>query len=380
MAGPLQGVRVLEFAGMGPGPFAAMLLADMGAEVIRLDRPGRTDAGAAAASAPNPVLRGRRSVAVDLKHPAALPAVLRLIASADVLVEGYRPGVMERLGLSPESCWERNAALVYGRATGWGQSGPYAQRAGHDINYLALSGALDPIGSRGGPPVPPVNLLGDYAGGGLYLAFGLVAAVLEARSSGTGQVVDGAIVDGAAHMTTTLHWKHATGSWNTERGTNILDGGAHFYGVYETADGGHVTVGALEPQFYAEVRRILQLDGPEWDDQRNPRLWPELTRKLADLFRTRTREEWCARFADFDACFAPVLTLDEVAGHEHHTARGTFVVRDGVTEPLPAPRLSRTPGRLPAGPPRAGEHTEEVLREAGFDEREIGELRAEAFR
>ncbi|MGW6361726.1 CaiB/BaiF CoA transferase family protein [Streptomyces sp. NPDC055092] len=375
MPGPLRGTRVIEFAGLGPGPFAGLLLADLGAEIIRIDRIPST--GASGDAARNPVHRGRRSLAVDLKNPRAVETVLRLIASADALIEGFRPGVMERLGIGPEACLDRQPALVYGRATGWGQSGPRAHLAGHDINYLALSGALDPIGRRDTGPVPPVNLLGDYGAGGLYLALGVVAAVLEARGSGQGQVVDAAIVDGAAHMTTTLQWKRSIGTWNTARGTNTLDTGAHFYDVYETSDDRHVSIGALEPQFYAELREVMELTGPEWDDPRDETRWPELTAQLGALFRTRTREEWCARFAGHDACFAPVLTLDEAPAHEHNTARNTFVERDGVVQPNPAPRLSRTPGEIGCPPPAPGADTETVLREAGLGVEEIALLRKE---
>ncbi|MFJ8749003.1 CaiB/BaiF CoA transferase family protein [Streptomyces sp. NPDC102441] len=375
MPGPLRGTRLVEFAGLGPGPFAGLLLADLGAEIIRIDRIPLP--GASGDTALNPVQRGRSSVAVDLKNPKAVEAVLRLIASSDALIEGFRPGVMERLGIGPEVCLARQPALVYGRATGWGQSGPQAHLAGHDINYLALSGALDPIGRRDSGPVPPVNLLGDYGAGGLYLALGVVAALLEARGSGQGQVVDAAIVDGAAHMTTTLQWKRSIGTWNTERGTNTLDTGAHFYDVYETADGRHVSIGALEPQFYARLRDVMELTGPEWDDPRDETRWPELSARMAELFRTGTRDEWCARFAGHDACFAPVLTLDEAPAHEHNVARNTFGERDGVVQPNPAPRLSRTPGEIGCPPPAAGADTEAVLSAAGFGAEEIAALRKE---
>ncbi|MFF4767301.1 CaiB/BaiF CoA transferase family protein [Streptomyces sp. NPDC001255] len=374
MPGPLHGTRVLEFAGMGPGPFAGLLLADLGAEIIRIDRvpaPGKNPTGPL-----NPVHRGRRSLAADLKSAQAVTTVLCLAETCDALIEGFRPGVMERLGLGPAECLARRPALVYGRATGWGQSGPQAHLAGHDINYLALSGALDPIGRRDTGPVPPVNLLGDYAAGGLYLALGITAALLEARASGRGQVVDAAIVDGAAHLTATLHWQRATGAWQDGRGTNTLDTGAHFYDVYETADHAYVSIGALEPQFYAELRAVLALEGPEWDDPRDRSRWPELTARLAALFRTGTREQWCARFAGHDACFAPVLSLAEAPHHPHHRARDTFTERDGVVQPRPAPRLSRTPGEIGCPPPAPGADSEAVLREAGFGAEEIAGLRA----
>jgi alpha-methylacyl-CoA racemase len=277
MSGPLDGVRVLEFAGMGPVPFAVMMLSDMGAEVVRVDRVG--------ARAPGPVLnqlhRGRRSVAMDLKHPAAIAAILRLVERADVLVEGFRPGIMERLGLGPDACAAVNPRLVYARITGWGQNGPYARMAGHDINYISVAGALDPVGRAGGPPVPPVNLVGDYGGGGMFAAFGVACALLEARQSGKGQVVDVAMTDGAAVLTTALHWMRAAGTWNEARGTNRLDSGAHFYDVYETADGRYVSIGSIEPRFYAELRRVLGLAGPEWDRQDDPAAWPRLKEELA---------------------------------------------------------------------------------------------------
>lgn len=374
-AGPLGGVRVLEFAGKGPGPFAAMMLADMGAEVIRVDRDHEQEPDDGAEAPRNPMLRGRRSIAMDLKKADAVAALLRMIPSVDVVIEGYRPGVMERLGLGPEVCAEANPALVYGRVTGWGRSGPLAQAAGHDINYIALAGALDPIGRRGGPPVPPLNLLGDYAGGGMYLAFGLVSALLEAQGSGRGQVVDAAMVDGAAHLTTTLRWKLESGTWNLPRGTNMLDGGSHFYGVYETSDHKHVAIGAIEPPFYAELRRILGLEGPEWDRQLDQDMWPDLTAKLAAVLRTGTRQHWCERFAGAEACFTPVLDLAEAPAHPQHQERGTFVQRFGVTQPIPAPRLSRTPGRLKLPPPRPGEHSDALLGEAGFSLEEIAALR-----
>jgi alpha-methylacyl-CoA racemase len=355
VSGPLDGVRVLEFAGMGPAPFAVMMLSDMGAEVVRVDRLG--DARPAG-PVPNPLHRGRRSVAVDLKHPVAVMAVLRLVERADVLVEGYRPGTMERLGLGPDVCAAVNPRLVYARVTGWGQDGPNARLAGHDINYIAVAGALDPIGRAGGPPAPPVNLVGDYGGGGMFAAFGVACALFEARQSGEGQVIDAAMTDGAAVLTTSLHWMRAAGTWNEARGANRLDSGAHFYDVYETADGRFVSVGSIEPQFYAELRRVLGLTDPKWDRQNDRAAWPGLKADLAAIFRTKTRAEWCRVFAEAkaDACFAPVLSPGEAPDDPHNVARGTFLIRDGVTFPAPAPRLSRTPavarqghGRDPAG-------------------------------
>jgi alpha-methylacyl-CoA racemase len=375
VSGPLAGVRVLEFAGMGPAPFAVMMLSDMGAEVVRVDRLG---APRPASPVPNPLHRGRRSVAADLKHPAAVAAVLRLAERADVLVEGFRPGTMERLGLGPEACAAVNPRLIYARVTGWGQDGPYAGLAGHDINYIAVAGALDPVGRAGGPPVPPINLIGDYGGGGMFTAFGVACALFEARKSGRGQVIDAAMTDGAAVLTTALHWMLAAGTWHEGRGTNRLDSGAHFYDVYETADGRYVSVGSIEPRFYAELRRVLGLAGPEWDRQDDPAAWPALKKQLAALFRTRTRAEWCRVFAEAkaDACFAPVLSPGEAPDDPHNAARGTFLTRDGVTFPAPAPRLSRTPAAAGGPPPAPGQDTAEVLRDWGFAAADIAELRA----
>jgi alpha-methylacyl-CoA racemase len=373
MSGPLDGVRVLEFAGMGPTPFAVMMLSDMGAEVVRVDRVGARPPD----PVPNQLHRGRRSVAMDLKQPAAIAAILRLVERADVLVEGFRPGTMERLGLGPDACAEVNPHLVYARVTGWGQDGPYARMAGHDINYISVAGALDPVGRAGGPPVPPVNLVGDYGGGGMFAAFGVACALLEARQSGKGQVVDVAMTDGAAVLTTALHWMRAAGTWNEARGTNRLDSGAHFYDVYETADGRYVSVGSIEPRFYAELRRVLGLAGPEWDPQDDPAAWPRLKEELAAIFAAKTRDEWCLVFAEAkaDACFAPVLTPGEAPADPHNAARGTFLTRDGVTFPAPAPRLSRTPAVAGGPPPAPGQHTAEVLRDWGFGAGAIAELR-----
>jgi alpha-methylacyl-CoA racemase len=374
MSGPLAGVRVLEFAGMGPGPFAVMMLSDMGAEVVRVDRLGGTGQ---TGRVPNPLHRGRRSVAMDLKNPAAITAILRLVERADVLIEGFRPGTMERLGLGPAACAAVNPCLVYARVTGWGQDGPNARLAGHDINYIAVAGALDPIGRAGGPPVPPVNLVGDYGGGGMFAAFGVACALLEARQSGKGQVIDAAMTDAAAVLTTSLHWMRAAGTWHEARGTNKLDSGAHFYDVYETADGRYVSVGAIEPQFYAELRRVLGLTGAAWDRPDDRAAWPELKKELAAIFRTKTRAEWCRVFAEAesDACFAPVLAPGEAPGHPHNAARGTFLTRDGVTFPAPAPRLSRTPAVAGGPPPAPGQDTAGVLRDWGFDDEAIAELR-----
>jgi alpha-methylacyl-CoA racemase len=368
-------VRVLEFAGMGPAPFAVMMLSDMGAEVVRIDRLGDTRP---AGRVPNPVQRGRRSMAADLKNPAAVAAILRMAESADVVVEGFRPGTMERLGLGPDACAAVNPRLVYARVTGWGQDGPYAGLAGHDINYIAVAGALDPVGRAGGPPAPPLNLVGDYGGGAMFAAFGVACALVEARRSGHGQVVDAAMTDGAAVLTTALHWMRAAGTWHDGRGTNRLDSGAHFYDVYETADGRYVSVGSIEPRFYAELRRVLSLTDPRWDRQDDPAAWPELKEELAAIFRTRTRADWCRVFAEAkaDACFAPVLSPGEAPDDPHNKAREAFLTRDGVTFPAPAPRLSRTPAAAGGPPPAPGQDTAAVLRDWGFGDDAIAELRS----
>jgi alpha-methylacyl-CoA racemase len=369
--GPLAGVRVVELAGIGPGPFCAMLLADLGAEVLRVDRPA-----AARPGWPTVLARGRRSVAVDLKHPDGAGVVLDLVASADALVEGFRPGVAERLGIGPDACLARNPRLVYGRVTGWGQEGPWRLAAGHDIDYVALAGALHPVGPAGGPPVPPLNLVGDFGGGGMLLALGVVAALLETGRSGTGQVVDAAMVDGAALLTTQFHELLAAGLWREERGANLLDGGAPFYGVYQTADGRHLAVGALEPQFYAELLRRLGLDAGDLPDQLDRDGWPLLRERLAALFRTRTREEWCELLAGTDACVAPVLGFGEAPAHPHNRARGTFVDVGGVVQPAPAPRFSRTPCDPPSPAARPGEHTDQALTDWGIPPDQVTRLRA----
>jgi alpha-methylacyl-CoA racemase len=368
--GPLAGIRVVELAGIGPGPFAAMLLADLGAEVLRVDRPA-----ASRPAWPTVLARGRRSVVVDLKHPDGAAVVLDLVASADALVEGFRPGVVERLGIGPDACLARNPRLVYGRVTGWGQEGPWRLAAGHDIDYVALAGALHPIGQAGGPPVPPLNLVGDFGGGGMLLALGVVAALLEAGRSGRGQVVDAAMVDGAALLTAQFHELLAAGLWREERGANLLDGGAPFYGVYETADGRHLAVGALEPQFFAELLRRLGLDAGDLPDQLDRDGWPVLRERLAGLFRTRTRDQWCELLAGTDACVAPVLGLGEAPAHPHNRARGTFVEVGGVTQPAPAPRFSRTPPGPPSPPAPPGAHTDQALADWGVDPGELARLR-----
>jgi len=369
--GPLEGVRVVEIAGIGPGPFCAMLLADMGAEVVRVDRPAAEDSP----GLPQLLGRGRRSLVVDLKHERGAEVVLRLAASADALIEGFRPGVAERLGIGPDVCLARNPRLVYGRMTGWGQDGPLRHAAGHDIDYIAVAGALHPIGQQGRAPVPPLNLLGDYGGGGLLLAFGIACGLLEARRSGQGQVIDAAIVDGAALLTTMVHELAPLGLWNERRGTNLLDGGAPFYGVYETADGEHMAVGALEPKFYAELLGRLGLDAGDLPAPADRARWPQLRERLAAVFRTRTRAEWCELLEGSDACVAPVLRPSEAPAHRHNLERGTFVPVGGSPQPAPAPRFSRTPPTPPSPPPAPGQHTDEVLAAWGFDAAEIAGLR-----
>jgi alpha-methylacyl-CoA racemase len=372
--GPLTSLRIVELAGLGPGPFCGMLLSDLGADVLRVERPGRWDP--LRGLDPRLVLtRGRRSVAVDLKHAQGVETVLRLSEVADGLIEGYRPGVTERLGLGPDVCLARNPGLVYGRITGWGQDGPLAAAAGHDINYIALAGALAPVGERGGKPIPPLNMLGDFGGGGMLLAFGMVAAILEARQSGQGQVIDAAMVDGAALLTTMVHEMLGKGAWLDERGSNPLDTGSHFYNTYETADGEYVAVGAVEPQFYAELLERLELDDDELQrGQLDMGAWPELTDHMAKVFRTKTRDEWVRVFEGSDACFAPVLSLAEAPQHEHNRVRGTFVEVAGVAQPAPAPRFSRTALDPPGPPPDLGEHTREALVDWGFSTSEADDL------
>jgi alpha-methylacyl-CoA racemase len=371
--GPLSGIRVLEIAGIGPGPFCGMMLADMGADVVRIDRASQ---GRDMGRAPIDVLaRGRRSVAVDLKSKPGVEVVLRLVEQADVLLEGFRPGVMERLGLGPDVCLARNPRLVYGRMTGWGQEGPMAQAAGHDINYIALAGALEPIGRLGQKPTPPLNLVGDFGGGGMLLAFGIAAALVERASSGKGQVIDAAMVDGASTLMGFFHGMLAMGAWGGERGTNILDTGAHYYDTYETKDGLFVSLGSIEPQFYAELIEKLGLDPKTLPGQNDRSKWPEMKTRFEALFKTKTRDEWCALMEGTDICFAPVLSMKEVAKHPHIAHRATYVEKHGLMQPAPAPRFSRTPAELDRPPARAGEHTEEILTAYGFKSEEIAKLR-----
>lgn len=360
-------MRVVELAGLGPGPFAAMLLADLGADVVRIDRPGTTGLPVPMPPEVDLLRRGRPSVALDLKHPDGIATAQALIARADVLIEGFRPGVAERLGLGPDECLGSNPRLVYGRMTGWGQHGPLSQLAGHDITYLAITGALSAIGRAGGPPQVPLNLVGDFGGGALYLVAGVLAALLEARTSGAGQVVDAAIVDGTAHLSTMLTGLVSAGLWSDARGTNLFDTGAPFYDVYETADGGWMAVGPLEKAFYAELVDRLAIADRAPADHLDPRQWPQLRRLLAEAFRGRTRDDWTALFEGTDACVSPVLSYAEAPEHPHLAARGTYVEHHGVVQPAPAPRFSRTPSALSAPPPlRAGADTRAALEAWGI--------------
>jgi alpha-methylacyl-CoA racemase len=371
LSGPLQGFKIIELAGIGPGPFAGMMLSDMGAEMLRVDR-----AQAVPAEGRQPVSdilgRGRRSVGIDLKQPDGRETVLRLVEQADALIEGFRPGVTERLGLGPEDCLARNPRLVYGRMTGWGQEGPYASMAGHDINYIALSGTLSMIGRAGQLPTPPINLIGDFGGGGMLLAYGVVCALLETSRSGQGQVIDAAMVDGAALLAAMIYGFRAAGSWR-ERGTNVLDTGAWYYEVYETADGGHVSFGSLEPQFFQEMLRITGLsDVPDPGDRAT---WPAMKERMAAVIKTRTRAEWCELLEGSDACFAPVLSPEEAVEYPHNRQRGTFTEVGGVAQPAPAPRFSRTTPEIGGPPSWPGQHTDVALADWGFAADEIAKLR-----
>jgi alpha-methylacyl-CoA racemase len=375
MAGPLSGTKIIEFQGIGPAPFCGMVLADFGADVIRIDRAERAPAEAPSRPPLDVLARGRRSIAVDLKQPEGVEAVLQLIDGADGLIEGFRPGVMERLGLGPDTCLERNPRLVYGRMTGWGQEGPYAQMAGHDINYIALAGCLAHLGRAGGPPTPPINLIGDFGGGGMLLAVGMLAGLFEARGSGQGQVVDAAMVDGAALLMAPFHGMASVNRLKP-RGNNTTDTGAHFYDAYETADGEWVSIGSIEPQFYAELRRLAGLTDTLWDDQRDDSTWPERKEAIAAIFKTRTRAEWCEIMDGSDVCFAPVLTIPEAWQHPHNVERDSFVEVAGIRQPRPAPRFSRTDGEVAGPPSYPGQHTDDVLADAGLSADEIAKLRA----
>ncbi len=384
MSGPLEGIRIVELAGIGPGPYTCMVLADAGADVLRIDRstgrPAGTIEGAPTPERTGPhwdlLNRSRPSVAVNLKHPQSVDLVLDLVADADGLVEGWRPGVAERLGLGPDVCLARNPRLAYGRMTGWGQDGPMAQQAGHDIDYIALAGALWSIGRAGERPVPPLNLVGDFGGGGMLLAFGLVAAILGAQRSGRGQVVDASMVDGAASLMTMTYAFRQLGLWTEERGANILDTGSHFYEVYETADGKWFAVGAIEPPFYAELLEVLGLQSEQLPAQQDRAQWPAMKERFAAIFKTATRDEWAERFAGTDACGAPVLSPWEAHRHPHNAARGTFVEVDGVLQPGPAPRFSRTPSSVQRPPSVAGQDTDAALSAWGVEKTRIASLRS----
>ncbi len=368
--GPLHGFRIVELAGIGPGPFCGMMLSDMGAEVIRVDRIS------GGANRPKDVLaRNRRSIAVDLKSPAGAETVLRLVEKSDALFEGFRPGVTERLGLGPEDCWARNEKLVYGRMTGWGQEGPLAQAAGHDINYIALAGALHAIGHAGERPVPPLNLVGDFGGGGMLLAYGLVCGLLEAQKSGKGQVVDAAMVDGAAALMAMFFSMGAAGVFKDERGTNLLDSGSHFYDTYETKDGKYVCIGSIEPQFYALLVEKAGLDPERFAAQMDASRWPDFKRELTEVFKSKTRDEWCEIMEGSDVCFAPVLSIFEAPEHPHSQARNAFIELDGVVQPAPAPRFSRTEVAASHGARAPGEDSVAVLQDCGFTGNEIARLR-----
>jgi alpha-methylacyl-CoA racemase len=369
-SGPLAGIKVLEFAGIGPAPFCAMLLSDMGADIIRIDRKD---------APPRPKhqiqYRGRRSIALDLKNPEAIAACLKLIETADALIEGFRPGVMERLGLGPDAVHARNKKLVYGRMTGWGQTGPYAKTAGHDINYLAVTGALHMIGPKE-RPVIPANLIADYGGGAMYLAFGIVSALLHAQKTGEGQVVDAAMIDGTVHMMAQVWGNFAGGAWKDERASNYTDGGAHFYNVYECADGKFIALGAIEPQFYKLMLATAGITDPEFDAQQDRAHWESLKTKLATVIKQKPRADWCALMEGTDVCFAPVLSLSEVPQHPLHQARGNFTTRDGIVQPTPAPRLSKTPGAIQSGVAEPGAHNETALADWGLSEIELTKLKS----
>ena len=377
MAGPLAGIRVVEMVGLGPCPFAAMMLADMGAEVIRIDRksaPGAANPFPERGTRFDVMARGRRSLALDLKQDAGRATALALAGKADILIEGFRPGVMERLGLGPDACLAANPKLVYGRITGWGQHGPLAQAAGHDINYIALTGMLHAMGRADAPPSPPLNLVGDFGGGAMMLAFGVVCAALEARASGKGQVVDAAMTDGAALLGAMMYGFRAYGSWSDNREANLLDGGAHFYDTSACADGKYVSIGAIEPQFYALLLKLAGIDDPAFAAQMDRAAWPGLSAKLAAIFKTRPRDQWCALLEGSDACFAPVLDMAEAPLHPHNAARATFAQVNGVTQPAPAPRFSRTPAALGEPPASPGQHSAAILADWGWSEAELSAL------
>ena len=375
--GPLKGLRVIELAGIGPGPYCAMLLADLGADVIRVDRLSATDLGVPVDRRFDVKGRNRRSVALDLKAPAGRDVVLRLVAQADVLIEGFRPGVAERLGLGPDACCDRNPRLVYGRMTGFGQQGPLAQAAGHDLNYIALTGALHAIGPAQGQPLPPLNLVGDYGGGSMFLALGILSALFERQTSGQGQVVDAAMVDGASSLMSLFHGLQAAGQWSPQRGSNLLDGGAPFYSTYPTKDAKYVSLAPLEPKFFAELVRRLDLDPAYVSQQYDRSCWPRMRQDIAQRIAQRTRDEWSALLEGTDVCFAPVLSLQEAPTHAHALERQAFVQVDGFMQPSPAPRFERSVPEVPTPAPEVGEHTQAVLLEFGFTKQEVAALQVQ---
>ncbi len=375
--GPLSGFKIIEFAGIGPAPFCGMLLSDLGADIIRIDRKERMSNTPAtlARTKFDVTARGRRSIAMDLKNPEAVAACLKLVEEADALFEGFRPGVMERLGLGPDVCFQANSKLVYGRMTGWGQTGPLSHAAGHDINYIALTGALDAIGTKD-KPVPPLNLVGDFGGGALYLAMGLLAGLLEAQKSGKGQVVDTAMTEGAASLMAMFYGMKAAGHWGPNRRQNLLDGGAPFYDTYQTSDGKFIAIGSIEPQFFMLLRQAAGLEDELFDAQMDPRKWPEQKAVVEAAIKTKTRDEWCEIMEGTDICFAPVLSMDEAPTHPHNAAREAYTEIDGILQPNAAPRFSRTPGEAKTPPPHIGQHTRAVLTDWGFSDAEISELEA----
>ena len=373
--GPLAGLKILEFEAIGPGPFCGMMLADMGADVLLVDRPGDSGLGLGRNRWFDVMMRGRRSATLDLKSAGGVAAALELAGRADALIEGFRPGVMERLGLGPDALLKKNPKLVYGRMTGWGQDGPLAPRAGHDINYIALTGVLHAIGRAGGAPVPPLNLVGDFGGGGMLLAFGIACALVEAQKSGKGQVVDAAMVDGASTLAAMFSGMLAAGRWSETRGENILDTGAPWYDSYETKDGKYVAIGSIEPKFYEDLIFRLGLKDQNLPPQQDRKSWPALRKLFTEKFKEKTRDEWCAVFDGSDACFAPVLTFSEAQAHPHNAARGTYTRVGKVDQPAPAPRFSRTPGAIRRAPPERGEGGKQALLDWGFSEKEISSLK-----
>ena len=369
--GPLKGLKIIEMAGIGPGPFCGMVLADLGAEIIRVDRASAIGTG----SKKEPSNRGKKSIAVDLKAKEGVEVVLKLVETADAIFEGFRPGVMERLGIGPEVCLARNDRIVFGRMTGWGQEGPLANAAGHDINYISLSGALAAIGRPGSPPVPPLNLIGDFGGGGMLLALGLVAALLESKESKKGQVVDAAMTDGSALLMTMIYSMQSSGMWKTTMGSNLLDGGSHFYDTYECKDGKFISIGSIEPQFYALLCQIAELDEKVFSKQMSRDLWPEQKEEIKKIFVKKTRDEWCELMEGTDVCFAPVLDMSEAPEHPHNKERKTFIDLEGVIQPAPAPRFSRTEPEVVSSPSIVGEHTNEVLSSIGLSKEDISSLK-----